>query len=59
MFEVIAIVAIVERGKADYIVNRAKKVGAQGATIFYGRVQEKVKSRSFLICILRPQKRLS
>jgi len=31
------IVTIVERGKADKIVAEAKKVGAKGATIFYGR----------------------
>lgn len=32
-----AIVAIVERGKAEHIVDEAKKVGAEGATIVYGR----------------------
>ena len=37
MTEVRSIVAIVERGKADKIVNEAKKVGAKGATIIYGR----------------------
>ncbi|MBU5439952.1 P-II family nitrogen regulator [Tissierella sp. MSJ-40] len=37
MFEVKCIVAIVERGKADKIVNRAKMAGATGATIVYGR----------------------
>ncbi|HHV81112.1 MAG TPA: P-II family nitrogen regulator [bacterium] len=31
------IVAIVERGKADKIVDMAKKAGAKGATILYGR----------------------
>ncbi|HOC52365.1 MAG TPA: P-II family nitrogen regulator [Caldisericia bacterium] len=31
------IVAIVERGKADAIVEKAKKAGANGATILYGR----------------------
>lgn len=31
------IVIIVERGKADKIVKKAKKAGASGATIFYGR----------------------
>lgn len=31
------IVTIVERGKADKIVREAKKAGADGATIFYGR----------------------
>ncbi|HXL02023.1 MAG TPA: P-II family nitrogen regulator [Candidatus Atribacteria bacterium] len=35
--DVKCIVAIVERGKADKIVDRAKKAGAQGATILYGR----------------------
>ena len=37
MVSVKCIVAIVERGKADKIVNKAKKVGAKGATILYGR----------------------
>lgn len=32
-----AIIAIVERGKAEHIIDEAKKVGAQGATIVYGR----------------------
>mgnify|MGYP000847702311 FL=1 len=32
-----AICAIVERGKADGIVDKAKKAGAEGATVFYGR----------------------
>jgi len=32
-----AILAIVERGKADYIVDKAKDAGAEGATIVYGR----------------------
>jgi len=35
--EVKCIVAIVERGKADAIVEKAKKAGADGATILYGR----------------------
>lgn len=33
----VAIFVVVERGKADNIVDEAKKVGAFGATIFYGR----------------------
>ena len=37
MDEIKCIIAIVERGKADKIVNHAKKVGAKGATILYGR----------------------
>jgi len=35
--DVKCIVAIVERGKADKIVEGAKKAGAKGATILYGR----------------------
>jgi nitrogen regulatory protein PII len=35
--EIKCIVAIVERGKADAIVEKAKKAGANGATILYGR----------------------
>ena len=37
MGEVVCIVAIVERGKADKIVEKAKETGAKGATILYGR----------------------
>lgn len=32
-----AIIAIVERGKADVVVDKAKQAGAGGATILYGR----------------------
>lgn len=35
--DVKCIVAIVEKGKADKIVDKAKKAGARGATILYGR----------------------
>ncbi len=35
--EIKCIVAIVERGKADAIVEKAKEAGANGATILYGR----------------------
>jgi len=35
--DVKCIVTIVERGKADKIVDKAKKAGARGATILYGR----------------------
>lgn len=48
MLEVEAIVAIVERGKADYVVKRAKKVGAQGATILYGRGTGESEAKKFL-----------
>lgn len=33
----ICIITIVERGKANSLVDEAKKIGAKGATIFYGR----------------------
>jgi nitrogen regulatory protein PII len=48
MFEVLAIVAIVERGKADFVVKRAKKAGAQGATILYGRGTGESEAKKFL-----------
>ena len=35
--EAVAIFTVVERGKADHLVERAKKAGATGATILYGR----------------------
>lgn len=37
MLDIKCIIAIVERGKADHIVDEAKTVGATGATIMYGR----------------------
>ncbi|HRD03065.1 MAG TPA: P-II family nitrogen regulator [Candidatus Saccharicenans sp.] len=37
MTDVQAIVVIVERGKADSIVDKAKEAGAEGATILFGR----------------------
>lgn len=42
------IVAIVERGKADKIVNAAKEAGATGATIFYGRGTGETEAKKFL-----------
>ncbi|GAQ24956.1 MULTISPECIES: P-II family nitrogen regulator [Tepidanaerobacter] len=48
MTEVMAIVAIVERGRADYVVKRAKKAGAQGATILYGRGTGESEAKKFL-----------
>jgi nitrogen regulatory protein P-II 1 len=48
LFETMAIVAIVERGKADYVVNQAKKAGAQGATILYGRGTGESEVKKFL-----------
>lgn len=48
MVEVRCIVAIVERGKADKIVNKAKKVGAKGATILYGRGTGQSEALKFL-----------
>ncbi|WIV13398.1 P-II family nitrogen regulator [Proteiniborus sp. MB09-C3] len=37
MLNVVSIIVIIERGKADYVVKKAKEAGAQGATILYGR----------------------
>lgn len=48
MFDVSAIVVIVERGKAEHLVNSAKKAGAQGATIFYGRGTGETEAKKFL-----------
>lgn len=46
--DIIAIFAIVERGKADYVVERAKKAGAGGATILYGRGTGQSEIKKFL-----------
>lgn len=48
MLDIKCIVAIVERGKADKIVDAAKKAGASGATIFYGRGTGESEVKKFL-----------
>lgn len=48
MEDIICIVTIVERGKADKIVNSAKKAGAKGATILYGRGTGESEVKRFL-----------
>lgn len=48
MLDIKCIVGIVERGKADRIVNAAKKAGAAGATIFYGRGTGESEVKKFL-----------
>jgi len=48
MFEIKCIVSIVERGKADKVVDAAKKAGAKGATIFYGRGTGETEAKKFL-----------
>ena len=48
MFDVKCIVTIVERGKADKVVAKAKEAGATGATIFYGRGTGESEAKKFL-----------
>lgn len=48
MFEIKCIVAVVERGRAEKVVEAAKKVGAKGATIFYGRGTGESEVKKFL-----------
>lgn len=48
MFDMSCIIAIVERGKAQVIVDAAKEVGASGATIFYGRGTGESEVKRFL-----------
>jgi nitrogen regulatory protein PII len=48
MFDIKCIVSIVERGKADKVVDAAKKAGAKGATIFYGRGTGETEAKKFL-----------
>ena len=48
MIEVKCIVAVVERGRADKVVEAAKKAGANGATIFYGRGTGESEVKRFL-----------
>lgn len=44
----LCIIAVVERGKADKIVEHAKEVGARGATVFYGRGTGESEVKRFL-----------
>ncbi len=48
MSETKCIVTIVERGKANKIVDAAKAAGASGATIFYGRGTGDTEIKKFL-----------
>ncbi len=48
MLDIKCIVAIVERGKADRVVDAAKDAGASGATIFYGRGTGESEVKKFL-----------
>lgn len=48
MIEIKCIIAIVERGKADKVVEAAKEAGANGATIFYGRGTGESEVKKFL-----------
>lgn len=48
MLDTKCVVTIVERGKADNIVKAAKKAGASGATIFYGRGTGDTEIQKFL-----------
>lgn len=48
MFDVKCIVTIVERGKADKLVEKAKAAGATGATIMYGRGTGETEAKRFL-----------
>lgn len=48
MLNIKCIVGIVERGKAEKVVKAAKKSGASGATIFYGRGTGESEVQKFL-----------
>ncbi len=48
MIDIKCIVAVVERGKAEKVVNAAKTAGANGATIFYGRGTGESEVKKFL-----------
>jgi nitrogen regulatory protein PII len=56
--ESLVIMAVVERGKADAVVAQAKKAGARGATIFYGRGTGEHESRKFLNIHIESSKEL-
>ncbi|WP_032120566.1 P-II family nitrogen regulator [Clostridium amazonitimonense] len=56
MFEVQAIIVIVDRGKAHKLVQTAKKAGAKGATIFYGRGTGESEGKKFFNLDVEPSK---
>lgn len=58
MDEIKCIIAIVERGKADKIVNHAKKVGAKGATIIYGRGTGQTEALKFFNIYIEASKEI-
>lgn len=41
------IIGVVERGKADLVVDAAKEAGAAGATIFFGRGTGETEAKKF------------
>ena len=48
MEDFICLISVVERGRADRIVEAAKQAGASGATIFYGRGTGESEVKKFL-----------
>jgi len=48
VLDIKCMVAVVESGKANNIVEAAKKAGANGATIFYGRGTGESEVKKFL-----------
>lgn len=58
MDEVKCIIAIVERGKADKVVNKAKKAGAKGATILYGRGTGQTEALKFFNIYIEASKEI-
>ncbi|NLV75824.1 MAG: P-II family nitrogen regulator [Tissierellia bacterium] len=58
MDEIKCIIAIVERGKADKIVNKAKKAGAKGATIMYGRGTGQTEALKFFNIYIEASKEI-
>lgn len=58
MDEIKCIIAIVERGKADKVVNHAKKAGAKGATILYGRGTGQTEALKFFNIYIEASKEI-
>lgn len=48
MVDIKCIIGVVERGRADLVVDAAKEAGAAGATIFYGRGTGESEVKKFL-----------
>lgn len=58
MLDLKCIIAVVERGSADKVVDAAKEVGASGATVFYARGTGTTEAQKFFNISVEQQKEI-